>query len=87
MRFSAMRQNVTSACRKMGLCAQRFRITSELRSSAGMPEVSPAGASCLGEIDHQGDFLFVENAQAQIIVQNVQYAIGIARQTIQKFVP
>src|SRR5690349_23719819 len=40
----SMRQMVTSARRKLRFCAQRLRITIELRSSAPMPEPSPAGA-------------------------------------------
>ncbi len=44
LRFSETRQMVRSARRKAGFWAQRFRMTSELRSSAGIPETSPAGA-------------------------------------------
>ncbi len=43
--FSAIKQMVASARRKVGLLAQRFRITSELRSSPDMEETSPAGAT------------------------------------------
>src|SRR6266568_2852148 len=41
--FSETRQIVTSAFRRSGLRAQRLRITNELRSSADMLEMSPAG--------------------------------------------
>src|SRR6266478_4106263 len=42
--FSEIRQIVISALRNAGLRAHRFRMTSELRSSADMLETSPAGA-------------------------------------------
>ena len=60
---------------RCGFCAQRFRMTSELRSSAGMPELSPAGAIVSAKSMIRAIFLSSAMPQPQVIVQKVQHAV------------
>ncbi len=86
--FSEIRQIVTSAFRKSGFRAQRLRMTSELRSSADMLETSPAGAMVSAKSMTDGDLLAVGDAQAQVVIQDIEDASGLrGSPPLEKLVP
>ena len=81
VRFSAIRQMVTSACRKRGILRPALQDDQRSCGPPGMRERRPR-ARWFGEVDDEGDLLPSSDAQPQVVVEQIQHAVGIARQAL-----
>ena len=81
-RLSVIRQTVTSARRKVWFCAQRFRITRQLRSSEPIDADVARRRDGIGEGDRERHLLAVHDAQSQVALNQRQHAVRIAGQAL-----